>query len=118
MENTLVIPAAVIGVAVIVFGAALGVMYLSGYPALPVQPPPNLAPLESPVPYAVGDIMQSEDATQVAIVCGYDANQNFYLYQPVVVNASAGTLHILEGTSTMPCQEFEIRYPYRVFVNT
>lgn len=118
MENTLVIPAAVIGVAVIVFGAALGVMYLSGSPALPLQPPPNLAPLESPVPYAVGDIMQSEDAAQVVIVSGYDAYQNFYSYQPVVINASAGTLHILEGTSTMPCQEFEIRYPYKVFGNT
>jgi len=118
MENSLVIPAAVIGVAVIVLGAALGVMYLSGYPALTLQPPPNLAPLESPVPYAVGDIMQSEDATHVVIVSGYDAYRNSYSYQPVVINASTGTLHILEGTSTMPCQEFEIRYPYKVFGNT
>ncbi|MDD5143273.1 hypothetical protein [Methanoregula sp.] len=118
MENTLVVPAAVIGVAFIVFGAALGVMYLSGDSALPPQPPPNLAPLESPVPYAVGDIIQSEDASQVVIVTGYDAYREFYSYQPVVVNASAGTLQILEGTGTMPCQEFEARYPTKVFMST
>jgi len=118
MENSLVMPAAVIGVAFIVFGAALGVMYLSGYPALPLQPPPNLAPLETPVPYAVGDMMQSENATQVVIVTGYDAYREFYSYQSVVVNASAGTLQILEGTGTMPCQEFEARYPAKVVLST
>jgi len=118
MENSLVVPAAVIGVAFIVFGAALGIAYLSGSPVPPFQPPPNLAPLETPVPYVVGDIMQSEDTTQGAIVTGYDAYRELYSYQPVVVNVSAGTLHILEGTGTMPCQEFEARYPYKIFTNT
>ena len=118
MKNSLVIPAAVIGVAFIVFGAALGVMYLSGSPALASQPPPRLAPLETPVPFAVGDIMQSEDATQVVIVTGYDAYRDFYSYQPVVVNTSAGTLQILQGTGTMPCQEFEARYPTKVVMST
>lgn len=118
MENSLVIPAAVIGVAVIVFGAALGVAYLSGSPVLPLQPPPNLAPLQMSVPYAVGDLMQSEDASQVVIVTGYDAFQGIYSYQPVVINVSAGTLRIHEGTGTMACKEFEARYPYKVFPNT
>lgn len=118
MQNSLVIPAAVIGVAFIVFGAALGVVYLSGSPVLPLQPPPNLAPLQTPVPYAVGDLMQSEDASQVAIVTGYDAFQGFYSYQPAVVNVSTGTLRIHEGTGIMTCQEFEARYPYKVFPDT
>lgn len=118
MENSLIIPAAVIGVACIVFGAAFGVMYLSGSPGLSPQPPVRMAPLESPVPYTVGDIMQSEDSTQVAIVTGYDVHQEIYSYQPVVVNASAATLRIMDGTGTMPCREFEARYPDRVFANT
>lgn len=118
MEDSLVIPAAVIGVAVIVFGAALGVVYLSGSPFLPLQPPPNLAPLQTPVPYAVGDLMQSEDASQVAIVTGYDALQETYSYQPVIVNVSTGTLRIHEGTGTMACQEFEARYPHKIFPDT
>lgn len=118
MENSLIIPAAVIGVAFIVFGAALGVMYLSGSPAPALQPPPRMAPLETPVPYDVGDIMQSEDATQVVIVTGYDAYQEFYSYQPVVVNVSAGTLRILEETGTMPSRVFEARYPYEAYTHT
>ena len=117
MDNSLVIPAAVIGVAFIVFGAALGVMYLSGSPALTLQPPPRLAPLETPIPFAVSDIQQSEDASRVVIVTGYDVYREFYSYQPVVVTASAGTLQILEGTGTIPCQEFEAQYPTKVVMS-
>ena len=118
MENSLVIPAAVIGAAFIVFGAAFGVMYLSGSSGFFPEPPMRMAPLETPVPYAVGDIIQSEDSTQVAIVTGYDVSRGIYSYQPVVVNVSTGTLYILERTGTMPCQEFEARYPDRIVVKT
>lgn len=113
MEHILVIPAAVIGVAVIVLGAALGVLYLSGSPLLSLHPPSNLAPLEAPVLYAVGDFLQSDDGTQVVIVTGYNADRDSCSFQPVVVNPATGTLRILEMTSTMPCQEFRVRYPER-----
>jgi hypothetical protein len=118
MENTLVIPAAVIGVAVIVFSAAIGVGYLSGSPALPAQPPTNMAPLETLAPHAIGDLFRSEDASQVVIVTGYDAYQELCSYQQVVVNYSTGDVHILEGTGTMSCGEFGVRYPYRFFLDT
>lgn len=118
MNNSLVIPLSVIGVAFIVLGAIMGVVYLSGSPVISPQPPPNLAPLESPTPYAVGDLLQSENRSDVVVVTGYDADHGFYSYQPVIVNFTTGGIRIMEGTSTMSSREFEVRYPYRMYADT
>lgn len=118
MDNSLILPLAVIGVAFIVFSATIGVVYLSGSQALSPPAPPNLAPLESPTLYAAGDLVQSDDASRVVIVTGYNASHEFYSYQQVTANFVTGEIRIMEGTSTMTCQEFEIHYPHKVFVNT
>lgn len=118
MENSLIIPAAFIGVVFIVSAAIFGVAHLSGSPVFPSSAPPNMAPLESPTPYAVGDLLQSVDSSHTVIVTAFDPGQDLYSYQQVVVNISTGSIVIVEGTKMMKCEEFEIRYPQKVFLNS
>lgn len=118
MDNPPILPAAVICVFLIVLGAAVGVAYLSGSAAPLALRPANLAPIESPTPYAVGDLVRSADASHIVMVTGYDAGTGAYSYQPVLVDFHTGDLRIMEGTGTMVSQEFEKRYPEKVYLNT
>lgn len=118
MDNPPILPAAVICVFLIVLGAAVGVAYLSGSAAPLTMRPANLAPLESPTPYAVGDLVRSADASHIVMVTGYDIGKGAYSYQPVQVDFPTGKLHIMEGTGTMVSGEFETRYPEKVYLNT
>jgi len=118
MDNSPILPAAVICVFLIVLGAAIGVAYLSGPVALPSRAPANLAPFESPTPYAVGDLVRSADASHIVIVTGYDAGTGVYSYQPVLIDFHTGDLQIMEGTGTMKNGEFEMQYPEKIYLNT
>ncbi len=118
MDNPPILPATVICVFLVVLGAAVGVVYLSGSAVPLTVRPANLAPLESPTPYAVGDLVRSADASHIVMVTGYDAGKGAYSYQPVLVDSHTGDLHIIEGTGTMVCEEFESRYPEKVYLNT
>lgn len=117
MDNPPLIPATVICVSLIVLGAAVGVAYLSGSAPLTPVPPANLAPLESPTPYAVGELVRSVDASQIVIVTGYDDRTGVYSYQPVLIDIPTGNLRIMEGTVTMKSEEFEVRYPEKADLN-
>jgi hypothetical protein len=118
MDNPPILPATVICVFLVVLGAAVGVVYLSGSAAPLTMRPANLAPLESPTPYTVGDLVRSADASHIVMVTGYDAGKGVYSYQTVLVDFHNGDLHIMEDTGTMVSEEFETRYPEKIYLNT
>jgi len=118
MDNPPILPAIVICVFLVVLGAAVGVAYLSGSAAPLTMRPANLAPLESPAPYAIGDLVRSADTSHIVMVTGYDAGTRAYSYQTVLVDFHTGDLRIMEGTGTMVSEEFETRYPEKVYLNT
>ena len=111
MDNSFVIPVAVVGVAVIVFSAVFGVAHLSGDN---IPAPENLAPLQTAPRYAVGDIVQSHDSLSFVVVTGFDDTEGMYSYQDATVNINTGKMRIREGTGKMSCEEFERLYPYLV----